>query len=534
MNTDIYEKDDRTVDQVARSLFDININSVPHLSFTGIDKDFLVRNLTTDVEINDKVFLCPVTQFIGHTLTIGQASKVVVHKGLILVDDGFQVTERIHYSDNSVVYKVIRNGRIMILKIPLQDREQTDRIQLNNELVVPGTTNSDKIIILRHVLHYDYGERQYEMYVLDYCQGGSLNRLGVNKGDWLLDECKQYSYLFAVEVVKQVLEGLKALWKRNYIHRDIKLENVGVCDLQSVDDGVVVDGTIKIIDFGTAIQKNATPSSSGPKNNQTDGYVCPNENEMASEKSDIYALGVVLLKMVTQSKTAPPNKTNKKEYEKELEIILEGHPFRRLLFGMLRFESDERFGEKEILDVLEKMESNNDTDEYWGFWKHIANQMPTFVFHVFLETLSESEMQLLAKMNNISKTENIVLEVMARHVIESGEDDILTTIWESGSEQDRVESFIWQTVCNNNTCLLIPKTRRILFVTASFHLAKKIRKKFLLRFISCGPQWQGNFLRSKTTGNKQDSHFWLISNLLSPTICTDDTEALLVGNKDGC
>ena len=151
-----------------------------------------------------------------------------------------------------------------------------------------------------------------------------------------------------------------------------------------------------------------------------------------------------------------------------METMLKGHPFRHLLFGMLRFESG---GEKEILDVLEKMESNNDTDEYWGFWKHVANQMPTFVSHVFLETLIESEIQLLAKMNYLSRAENIVLEVMTRHVIENGEDNILNTIWESGSEQDRVESFIWKTVCNNDTCLLIlsPKTRRILLKYLKAH-----------------------------------------------------------------
>ena len=316
MNTDNYRNVNRTVDQVARSLFEITPDSVPRLSFTGIDKDFLVRNLTTDVEINDEVFLCLVTQFKGHTLTIGQASRVVIHKGLIPVDGGFQVTERIHSSHNSVVYKVISNGTVMILKIPLQDREQTKRLQLDNELVVPGTLNSDKIIGIIQVLNYEYGFFHYEMYVLECCQGGSLNRIENSQGDWLLGKCKQYSYLFAVEMVKQVLEGLKALWKRNYIHRDIKLENVGVCDLQFADDGVVVDGTIKIIDFGTAIHKGATQhTTTGPKNNQTNHYMCPNENEMASEKSGIYALGVVLLKMVTQY-TTTPNKTNKKEYER--------------------------------------------------------------------------------------------------------------------------------------------------------------------------------------------------------------------------
>ncbi len=77
----------------------------------------------------------------------------------------------------------------------------------------------------------------------------------------------------------QMLEGLQYLHRRGVLHRDLKPDNV-----------MVVDGQVKILDFGLAGVRETTGGLAG-----TLAYMAPEllQNQPATEASDLYAAGVI-------------------------------------------------------------------------------------------------------------------------------------------------------------------------------------------------------------------------------------------------
>jgi serine/threonine-protein kinase HSL1 (negative regulator of Swe1 kinase) len=77
--------------------------------------------------------------------------------------------------------------------------------------------------------------------VLEFAKGGSLNEY-INSDN----ESGRFSEKIAVHYFKQILEGLKHMWKNNLTHRDIKPSNL------LLDENFV----LKISDFGIATNLN--------------------------------------------------------------------------------------------------------------------------------------------------------------------------------------------------------------------------------------------------------------------------------------
>jgi eukaryotic-like serine/threonine-protein kinase len=137
---------------------------------------------------------------------------------------------------------------------------------------------------------YEVGESPFGPYlVTEYVEGETVRAL-LNDGALPLAK--------AVDVALQASEGVASAHAVGIAHRDIKPENLMVNR----------QGVVKILDFGLA--KLLRPGEDGAADAAqtavgmiigTAGYLSPEQlrGEKASERSDVFALGVVLYEMAT-------------------------------------------------------------------------------------------------------------------------------------------------------------------------------------------------------------------------------------------
>jgi serine/threonine-protein kinase len=106
----------------------------------------------------------------------------------------------------------------------------------------------------------------------------------------IIQERGQLEAREALDVVRQVAEGLQSASRRNIVHRDLKPQNLKVTP----------EGRVKIMDFGISC------SAGGLRLSETGFlgtpyYISPEqaESSILDVRSDIYSLGVVLFEMLT-------------------------------------------------------------------------------------------------------------------------------------------------------------------------------------------------------------------------------------------
>ena len=131
---------------------------------------------------------------------------------------------------------------------------------------------------------YDVGDDgDYHFIVMEYIQGKTLKQY--------IQQFSPISPAKAVQIMRQLTSAIAHAHEHQIIHRDIKPQNI-LMDEQ---------GNVKITDFGIATTLSAT---SYTKTNSVIGtvhYLSPEQARggIASHKSDIYALGIVLYELLT-------------------------------------------------------------------------------------------------------------------------------------------------------------------------------------------------------------------------------------------
>ena len=95
----------------------------------------------------------------------------------------------------------------------------------------------------------------------------------------------------AIEIAKQIAEGLEAAHKKGIVHRDIKSQNIMITN----------DGKVKIMDFGLAKVKGDTQITKIGSTVGTAAYMSPEQakGEELDEQTDIWSFGVVIYEMLT-------------------------------------------------------------------------------------------------------------------------------------------------------------------------------------------------------------------------------------------
>ena len=146
-------------------------------------------------------------------------------------------------------------------------------------------------------------------------------------------------------VFTQILEGVLALHKEGFMHRDIKPGNLGVV---SYDPALAV-----ILDFGQTVQQSTVAPTPGRIG--TEGYLAPEmELETYNNGVDIWALGVVGLQLfLTQGLLRWHKFPDDRLIHQQTSISLSRLPnssVEDLLGRMLRWDPAERISAKDALD----------------------------------------------------------------------------------------------------------------------------------------------------------------------------------------
>lgn len=131
---------------------------------------------------------------------------------------------------------------------------------------------------------YDVGQEEDTHYfVMEYIEGQNLKEVIKEKGPLPLNE--------AVNIAKQICEGLGHAHDNGIIHRDVKPHNILLAR----------DGRVKVTDFGIA---RAMETNSITHHGTILGsvhYISPEQakGQTVTAKSDLYSVGIVLYEMLT-------------------------------------------------------------------------------------------------------------------------------------------------------------------------------------------------------------------------------------------
>ena len=188
---------------------------------------------------------------------------------------------------------------------------------------------------LRHphiisVLDYGFDSQKQPFFTMDWLEN-SQTIIAAGRGQQQLEQA---------ELLVQVLQALAYLHRRGIIHRDLKPDNV-----------LVVDGQVKVLDFGIAIARQQAGENSDVLTG-TITYMAPElfMGEAPSQASDLYAVGVMAY-----------------------ELFVGRHPFRLENISELKLIRDILEGvqglgslplDKRILFVLEKLLARKPSERF--------------------------------------------------------------------------------------------------------------------------------------------------------------------------
>lgn len=131
---------------------------------------------------------------------------------------------------------------------------------------------------------YDVGEDGDVLYmVMEYIKGSTLKEYIMKKGALPVEE--------AIGIMRQLTDAIAHAHHNGLVHRDIKPQNILMDEY----------GNVKVTDFGIAIALSATSLTQTNSILGSVHYLSPEQARggMATRKSDIYALGIVMYELLT-------------------------------------------------------------------------------------------------------------------------------------------------------------------------------------------------------------------------------------------
>ena len=171
-----------------------------------------------------------------------------------------------------------REVAIKVLRYDFSNEEELHRRFQREALAATSLAHPNIVSI------YDVGnDGDYHFIVMEYIKGKTLKQY--------IQEFSPIAPAKAIRIMKQLISAIEHAHDYQIVHRDIKPQNI------LVDQS----GNVKITDFGIATTLSATSYTKTNSVMGTVHYLSPEQARggVASHKSDIYALGIVLYELLT-------------------------------------------------------------------------------------------------------------------------------------------------------------------------------------------------------------------------------------------
>lgn len=216
----------------------------------------------------------------GKTLTL-ETPVLELERGAVFAER-YEIIEELGRGGMGRVYRVLdkkinEEVALKLIKPEIADSRTIERF--GNELKMARKISHKNVCRMYHL-----SEESGTHYItMEYVPGETL------KG--MIRMTKQLSVGTAVNIAKQVCEGLGEAHRLGVVHRDLKPQNIMI-DKQ---------GNTRIMDFGIARSLESEGTTRPGVMIGTPEYMSPEQTEFkdVDQRSDIYSLGIILFEMLT-------------------------------------------------------------------------------------------------------------------------------------------------------------------------------------------------------------------------------------------
>ena len=242
-------------------------------------KDKRSISLSQKVKIKNKLF--------EEELKLKVTTNALIEENTGLPNLKYQIIRKIGEGSYGSVFLAINSltkQNVAIKKINKIKENEIDDLEIKNEIDILRNLDHPNIV---KIIEFYTTEKAYYL-ITDYCPSGELYNQITNSYN---------EYQLAV-LFYQIFSGLYYLHTNNIIHRDLKLENILINEIEKDNKTNLKYFWIKIIDFGTSKifskhkkEKSIVGSSY---------YIAPEVlNQSYNEKCDTWSVGVILYMLIS-------------------------------------------------------------------------------------------------------------------------------------------------------------------------------------------------------------------------------------------
>ena len=201
-----------------------------------------------------------------------------------MIDERYRVDAEIGEGAMGIVYRGrhVRLDRDVAIKVLRSDVHHSDSVlRFVNEARLASSLKHQNLVDVMDCGTLDEGSAYY---VMELLRGETLSAM--------LEREIRVSPTAAIDIVLQVIDGLRVAHAREVVHRDLKPENVFLCS----GDALMV----KLLDFGIARAKGGTNTVPGTVLG-TPEFMAPEQarGTVVDTRADLYAVGAMLFEMLS-------------------------------------------------------------------------------------------------------------------------------------------------------------------------------------------------------------------------------------------